>query len=298
MTEPGDGAHTGKVLAVVPTIGASASRLSALRDNLALVGARPCFVVNSSSLLERVRHTDLPFVTNEQNAGFGASVRLGAATMPDWEWLMIVNDDIEIQVQQLRGQLKEIIESTVVTKVLAYLDEEPLRPIPTFTGVLESLSLVGAVRQRAGRVSPPPESGYKSFSCVLVSRALWDELHGLDPRLVFTYEDADFGMRSIRAGAKIITHVEPCVTHQGSSSGRRHIASVLPVCVHSAGVYAVKRGVPPLVARVSITAALAVRAVLAPWVDADTTDHVRGIRRSVAAVWGRSVPTLPNFEDL
>ncbi|MCP6280652.1 hypothetical protein NL459_28930, partial [Klebsiella pneumoniae] len=71
---------------------------------------------------------------------------------------MIVNDDIEIQVQQLRGQLKEIMESTVVTKVLAYLDEEPLRPIPTFTGVLESLSLVGAVRQRAGWASPPPES--------------------------------------------------------------------------------------------------------------------------------------------
>lgn len=286
-------------LAVIPSLRGRPEDLQQLCSTLIELGLAPVLVVNGRRLHESLQDHAMPHVNTQDNAGFGASVRAGLATAPDWSWVAIVNDDVVIDEASVKPQVLEVLRRDPAQPYLGYLDPGPLMPIPTAISVFTSVSMLAALSRRIRPREPDlaPGQGYKSFSFVIISRALWDRLGGLDERLIHTYEDSDFAARAHAAGAEIEFLDSSGVTHAGSSTGRKHVDRVLPVGVFSAEQYLRTLGVRSVAAKGVVVAALLVRLVFVPFVDADRRSHVRGVRAALRAVLTGQRPTLPPYHE-
>lgn len=287
-------------LAVVPTLRRHPDQLIRLTEGLLEAGVAVKLVVTGRTLRKKLLRLGVDHITSEQNPGFSKTIHYGAASA-DWDWLYIVNDDVTIG-PQLAAVVTQVEQHDSDDLHLFFIDPERRRPLPTTIGVFTSVALLDPLlvraRARRGRESVTPDiEWYKSFSCVCISRRLWDLLGGLDPSFPYTYEDADFTRRARAAGAEIHEVTYSAVAHEGSSTSRRHIGRVLPVSVWSARRYLISLGHHPAAAAGLLTAALALRTVFAPFADADVPDHVRGIGKAIAGVWRPVAPSLPSYQE-
>lgn len=298
MTSEGAKDRDGGMIAVVPTLQRDIGHLRRLCDGLREHGFSPRLVVTGKKLDDALSPTDLPRVSPRDNPGFGAAVREGIAATANWSWLLILNDDTDLDAGTLQVCREITQEHPCDEKVLAYLDPGPRRPIPGRMSVFRSVSLADSVLQRAGRCTTGSQIGpwYKSFSCSLISRGLWDELDGFDRRLIYTYEDADFGGRALAVGATVLAPTSGIV-HEGNSTSKKHIDTVLPVSAYSAREYLVSRGDTRVAASAVVTAALVIRCVCTPFAAVPFTAHLRGIGRGLRAIITGPAPRLPRYED-
>lgn len=286
-------------LAVVPTLRGRPEELARLTAALRDLQLTPVLVVNGRRLHESLEAQGVAHLPTNSNAGFGASVRAGLETEPGWRWLAIVNDDVHIEPGTVEPHVARVLGQDWREPYLGYLDPGPVLPIPTMGSVFTSVSLLSAISRRLAGADPGPDidRGYKSFSFVIISRGLWDALGGLDERLIHTYEDSDFAARARRAGAVIEALDSAGITHVGSSTGKKHVDRVLPVGVYSAEQYLRSIGVRAVVAKGVLAAALVVRLLFVPVVNADRRSHVRGIRDALRTVILGRRPSLPAYEE-
>lgn len=291
------------VLAAIPAFRAEVEDLRTLSATLSSLSIVPSIAATSRSLETALRGSGLAVDSPLRNAGFGATVAHVAASRDDWEWLLIVNDDVSIDVRLLAPVIRSLVERPPGAKVLAYLDPVPPKRIPTLAGVLGQVSLVGPVLRRLRRASSPPagpldaRTWFGPFSFAAVSRALWDDLGGLDPRLLFTFEDADFGRRAAEVGAEVLFGTETGVHHEASTTSRRHVDAVLPVAVWSACEYLSKWYLPRPIARAACIGALLLRLLTVPVAGLAPASHAKGILRAIAALATGQTPRLPDFEN-
>lgn len=291
-----------RVLAAIPSLNGDVARLESLTDSLSNVGMQPLVAATGRTLDLRLAESRVPHTSPMSNAGFGQTITHVADSSDVWGWLAIVNDDISVDEQRLRASLTEILARDPKDRVLAYLD--PVRPkdMPTLASVLSSVSLVGPLvsRLRPQRGDDErrtdPYRYFRPFSFVLVSRGLWDHLKGFDPRMIYTFEDADFGRRAALESADVYFVEDAGITHSVSSTSRRHIDRVLPVAVWSACAYLEKWAVPRPVARVLCVAALLVRLAAVPVANVPRLKHLRGIWAAIVALVAQRQPTLPDYE--
>lgn len=285
-------------IAVIPTLRREPDHLIGMRDALLAAGVEPRFVVTGRALDERLGALGVDRVQPRDNPGFAASIHAGASGA--WDWLYIINDDVTIG-HDFGDVVAGLDALDPASHVLEFIDPEPARRIPTLGGVFTSVALLDAVLHRLGRggaLAPAAdEPWYKSFSFVAVSRGLWDALGGLDTRLPYTYEDADFTARAHALGADVRATPGSTAEHDGSSTSRRFIGRVLPVGTYSAVQYLRSRGHRRAAARTVVSAALLVRLALVPLNSAAKGDHVRAIGRSLRAVWGATPPRLPAYQE-
>jgi GT2 family glycosyltransferase len=62
-------------------------------------------------------------------------------------------------------------------------------------------------------------------ACLMVKRALWEEMHGFDETLRVAFNDVDFCLRLVRVGYRNVYTPLAELTHKESSTrGRRHPA--------------------------------------------------------------------------
>lgn len=287
-----------ELIAVVPTLQRDTDHLRKLCRVLRAKGFAPRLVVTGKKLDDALTATDLPRVSPRANPGFGAAVREGLASAPDWSWLLILNDDTEIDDSTLQTCLQLTEQHLATDSVLAYLDPGMRRSVPDRMSVFRSVSLLDSVLARLGIGGAVEADGpwYKSFSCSLISRGLWDELDGFDRRLIYTYEDADFGARALQAGATVLAP-NTGLLHEGNSTSKKHVATVLPVSVYSAREYLVSRGDGRIAASAVVAAALVVRCLSTPMAGVPMGAHLRGIGRGLRAVTSGPAPSLPRYED-
>lgn len=291
------------VLAVIPSIGSPGfAAVAELQQNLDSMECVSCLVVsNSQSLTEFLQRASIPFVSEGINGGFGRSVRMGAQTHNAWAWLLIVNDDISFDTEAFSAVVAQYLKDADGLFEIVYFDADKARPLPRRREVFLQVSMMGKV---LNNFSTPPqvreEESYRSFSCVAISRELYENSGGFDESLLFTYEDADFVARARHFGAVQRVVDESGVVHSHSLSSGKHVDKVLPVATYSAARYLDKLGGSTALNTVTIILALLVRLSFVPITRAAKLKHIRGIYNSVVAVLRRSHmrPQLPDYSKL
>lgn len=296
---------TPRVLALVPTISrsrvvAASPWLRALRRE----GIDVRIVANAASVAAAATELDAPVIDTGANPGFARSILAALAAVDEWDWVVLLNDDLILGdgvAAHLRSAIAGAADRRDNPADLLYFDPEPMRPLPGRWGVFVSVSLLEALGVRFARrvrVRPRARLGYKSFSAVAIHRDAWTRAGGLDARLIFCFEDALF-VRNHRArgGAEPVS-IDVGISHEKSTTTSRHIARVLPAVAFSARRYLEVLGTPARVAGAIVVAALIVRLPLVVFASAPPRAHLLGIVRAARAVASGREPSLPPYELL
>jgi GT2 family glycosyltransferase len=287
-------------LTVIPTISGSLEELSRISDVFTKAGGSPIFIANSARAATALSKLNAPFQSFHSNDGFGVSINRTVKQFDDWDWLVISNDDIEVDVARLKETLASIGDGPR-NDDLFYLVEERPRPIPGRWEVFLQCSMLNRIRL----LGFPAREGdsYQSFSCVAISRRLWCAAGGFDENQPFTYEDADFVRRALSAGFTTIAATETGVTHMHSVSTGAYIDRVLPVATTSALAYLNKWHPQSGINRLTILSGLFFRILLVPLARSSKVQHLRGIRRAMVSVLASprhtsSKPLLPDYWEI
>lgn len=286
---------TPRIAAVIPSLRGSLEHLERLVNELALAGASTVVAPTSRALEVSLQGTRIPFVHIGANPGFGSTVTRAAAQCGDWEWLMVVNDDMSLDGQILARFVTGFTERQ--RPAVAYLDPVVRKPIPGLWATLGQLSLVGSrLRGPGASATASPRGSFRPFSLALISRDLWEALQGMDSNLLYTFEDADFARRADLLSAEAAFPCLGGIDHATSSTSRRHVDTVLPVAAWSAAEYLTKWSCPRPVARALCSAALVARFAAVPVAHVDRRSHVIGIARAIRALVSGRRPDLVKYE--
>lgn len=289
MTESSQGVHV-----VVPSLSAPTEQLALLQSIAASSGATFVVVANSEELMNRVESAGIPFITSRGNDGFSASVNSGARAH-DWEWLVVLNDDIQPNASLLTEALRSRLGEFTGTTGVVHLDAEHERNIPGVLSTLGNVSMVTGMLYRIGWHPRPGKLGtYRSFSAVAVRRDVWDAVGGMREQYGFTFEDSDFARRARTAGFQNGALEAPAAVHHRSVTTSRWVAEVLPVSAFSALEYLSEWYGRRRLMRLLLLFALAVRLPLM-MLRPRRSSHFRGIVRAVRAVARDQRPSLPSW---
>lgn len=289
-----------RIVALIPSLRGSLEHLRRLTDGLSAAGADPFVVPTSVTLAVALQDSDIPHLTIGANPGFGASLTRAVAQVGGWDWMMPVNDDVTVDGDALRQEL-QLAQGGREVERLVYLDPGQPKPIPSAARTFAQISLIEPAfrRFRPARAARPPYDSqhvFRPFSIALISNRLWQNLNGFDDRLVYTFEDADFGRRAAAAGAEILFPDVPGILHLSSSTSRRHMDVVLPVAVWSAYGYLQVLGASPLRARGVLITALLARMALIPFTKLPIGPHLRGVASSIESLVAGRQPSLAHYE--
>ena len=287
------------VRVVIPSLLGEVKHLSDICEAALKAGASPVVVANGRSLFEELRSTQVPHVTSRTNGGFAASVALGAEG--DWDWLVILNDDIQFDPRDLTAWLSPQSLAALEPATIIHLDDEPARKVPTVLGVLLSVSLIANVARTLTRrqdgPAAKPETTYRSFSAVAIARDAWDKLGGLDSRYPFAYEDADFMRLAHRENVRVAS-VSTSIVHLHSQTGGRFVTAVLPVATWSALAYLTKWYGQRNLHRVLLVLALCVRTPIAALTMRGPVTQLRAIAIAARALVLDRQPSLPRWDEV
>ncbi|WP_155855134.1 glycosyltransferase family 2 protein [Actinotalea ferrariae] len=253
------------------------------------------------ALEEQLKGTDLPWFRIGRNPGFGAAVRFAVERRPALEWIGICNDDVVVSAEAL-GSIVQRIERGKEDSELIYFDPAPPRPFPGPIDVFTSIALLDRFRRRIPAARPAEcsvlgRTHYRPFSFVMIASSLWDRLGGMDPLLVYTYEDADFARRAANASVRAAFLKCDAIRHNASTTSRAHIREVLPVSTVSSLAYLQKYGCPRLFGKSLLVLALTIRILVVPFASASTADHLVGIGRALRAVVFGGTVALPSYQE-
>ncbi len=290
-----------RAVAVSPSLRGTADQLGRLVDRLRSSGFDPYIVPTGRSVQESVTKAGIPHVSIQANPGFGAAVTSGLNEVGEWDWVLVINDDIELEEGALLPHVEALPDA--MSKTLIFLDPVEPKRIPGMGSTLGQVSLISAPVARLRRVfgsGRTKHSGdrFRPFSIVMISRGLWDGIGGLDEDMPYTFEDADFARRAELAGADLRFPATEGIRHPASSTSKRHVDKVVPVAAWSAASYMTRWYTPPGVARALCAGALATRALFVPITPADRRSHLVGIRRGISALLTNRKPDLPDFDSV
>ncbi len=200
--------------------------LETIRDNTMAIGYEVILVDDTADaetkrLLEQVHGARV--LVNERNEGYLRSMNRGAA-LARGEWLVLCNNDIEVQPGWLEAML-ECAESDESVGVVA----------PKFVSPDGWLSEAGGIIWRDGtganfgRGDEPGrfqyeyrrEVDYGSAAALMVRGELWTEVGGFDERyLPMYYEDADLCFEAHERGWRVLYEPRAVVMHvEGGTAG-------------------------------------------------------------------------------
>jgi GT2 family glycosyltransferase len=270
-----------------------------MSDTATRAGASPVIIANSALLYRQLVSTGIPHITSGRNDGFAASVILGAEG--DWDWLVILNDDLVFDPDDLASCLSAEHLDAFDLATIVHFDNEPARPIPTQFGVLLSVSLLSNVTRKAflrwRRPRPEGKHSYRSFSAVAIGRHAWDRVGGFDTRYPFTYEDADFVRRSRALGVQV-SGMRTSIVHLHSQTSGQFVTAVLPVATWSALEYLTKWFGKRTLHRWLLLFALGVRAPIAAVTMSQPRKQMRAVANSARALFNDEQPSLPEWESV
>lgn len=288
-----------RVRVVIPSLLGDVSHLASMCDAATRAGASPVVIANSAYLYRQLASAEIPRITSRRNDGFAASVVLGAEG--DWDWLVILNDDLVFDPDDLASCLSAERLDAFDLATIVHFDDEPARHIPTRFGVLLNVSLLSNIARKSFRrwqaTRHESENSYRSFSAVAIGRHAWDRVGGFDTRYPFAYEDADF-VRRARGLDVQVRDISTSIVHLHSQTGGRFITAVLPVATWSALEYLTKWFGKRTLHRWLLVAALGVRAPIAAVTMSRPRIQMRAVANAMRALVVDEQPSLPKWESV
>jgi GT2 family glycosyltransferase len=183
----------------------------------------------------------------DQNLGFAAAVNRGAR-LGAGPWVLLLNPDVTVPdgfLDDVQGAMARADASDgtgVVGLRLLNRDGTPqpsAGPFPSFARTLAGL-LVPRARRKCrvnhGTARRPVE--WATGGCLLVRRACFDDLGGLDESFFLYYEDVDFCRRAAERGWGVWFDPGPEVTHHWPLHARRVPAPLRLITRHALLTYA------------------------------------------------------------
>ncbi|WP_230104207.1 hypothetical protein [Microbacterium sp. Bi121] len=286
-----------RIHVAIPTLSTTrASQVMNLSRSAKSSGLSMAVFANGLSAFETLEDTSVDVTTAGNNLGFAGAVNRAVEQRPEsCEWILIMNDDVEIDDF---GIVVDALSSLPEADFVSFGDE-PLHRIPRRREVFFSVSMLSGLRRRRSNtrfVGESPADHYAPFSAVAVRVSVWEALGGLDERYPFSFEDADFGRRARDAGYKRIALSDRGVKHLRGVTGRANVATVLPAAVWGAYMYLLKWGTSRLSAMVLCQGSLVLRVPLVVFSRSPKRQHLVGILRAMRALATNKRPTLPNYD--
>ena len=103
-----------RILAVIPSITPpSISDLLSTVDSLRVSGVRVSVVANGLELANAFAELNVDYVTERSNSGFGRSINFAASQDAEWQWLLLLNDDLVVD----HGLLAQALEDRKSTRL-------------------------------------------------------------------------------------------------------------------------------------------------------------------------------------
>lgn len=285
------------VFLVIPTLSSSrVADVRALCESARGVGIGIAVFANGASAFEQLSAAGVPVLSAQENLGFAGGVNRAAASRPESaEWIIVMNDDVEVQDFSIFIGLDELSNGADVIS----FGDEPLHKIPGRREVFLSISMLGGLRRRRelraveGRV---PDDLYAPFSVAAVRASTWTALEGLDERYPFSSEDSDFARRARDAGHPRVSLVRSGIAHRRGETGRANIGRVLPAAVWGGYSYLRRWECGRATATTLALAALVIRVPLVMFSNSPKRQHLVGIFRAMRAVSLDRRPTLPAYD--
>ena len=315
MNLPSRGGHAkngSKILVVVPSISAgNVLRAGPWLRAFHKLGAEIIVVANNITVARLAREPFYDQLNAGANEGFAASINKAAETAPDWDWLVMLNDDLNPSTDTVKKIIDCLHAGTDKANSLILFDPERSMPIPSALQVFTNLSLLNRLGSRRRSVneghrppnthdtkllSPVQRGHYKSFSAAAISRHSWTVVGPLDDSMPFCYEDADYVSRYVKRVGAQPTFLPLNIDHGHSMSTKANIDIVLPVVTYSGMQYLAKQGVRTVFAKALVILSLAIRLLFVPASRAPKMAHLRGTLTSIRSTFLGTRPTLPAFD--
>lgn len=288
-----------RVRVVIPSLVGDVTQLASMCDTATRAGASPVVIANGARLYRKLVAAAVPHITSRRNDGFAASVVLGAEG--DWDWLVILNDDLAFDTDDLAPCLSaETLDAFDVASIV-HFDDGSARHIPTRLSVLLSVSLLSNIgrkafpRWHAARLEG--KETFRAFSAVAIGRHAWDRVGGLDMRYPFSYEDADFVRRARALGVQV-SGMRTSVVHLHSQTSGQFATAVLPVATWSALEYLTKWFGKRTLHRWLLVLALGVRAPIAAATMPRPRRQMRAVANAARSLLIDERPSLPAWESV
>lgn len=182
----------------------------------------------------------------ERNLGFAAAVNRGVRTS-DGPWVLLLNPDVTVPDGFLddvhaAAARAEPTDAGVVGLRLRNRDGSPqpsAGPFPSFARTLAGLIVPRARRKcRVNHGTARREVEWATGGCLLVRRACFEQLGGLDESYFLYYEDVDFCRRAAAHGWGVWFDPGPEATHHWPLHARRVPAPLRLITRHALLTYA------------------------------------------------------------
>jgi GT2 family glycosyltransferase len=178
---------------------------------------------------------DVRLFSNEQNIGFGRTVNVGLRAALG-EYMLVLNNDTWMHEGALSAMIRYLDEHPAVgivgPKVLSgdgSLQQQCRRKIPTPAAALLYFSGIAKLFPKNPRVAgylmtaadetQTADVDAVSGACLMVRRAVIDQIHGFDEEYYLYGEDMDFCWRTKLAGWKVVYYPGAVMTHFGGQGG-------------------------------------------------------------------------------
>lgn len=178
-------------------------------------------VIDNASTDDSVRRLreaapDVDILELSENLGFAGGMNRGieSALANHADYVLLLNNDTEVQSQAI-ARLVSAAEgdSRIGLAVPTIVDK---RGVWYAGGSLSRWT--GTVRHGTRIPSDHQDVTFASGCCLLVRRALLEDLGGLDASYFLYFEDADFSMQASRAGWRILYLPNARILHLGGAS--------------------------------------------------------------------------------
>lgn len=294
-----------KIIALIPSISVAniQASMSWIRQ-LSEWGVRPVIVANAASVAAMDIPHGVSLWDSCSNPGFARSLTRALQAESDWDWVILLNDDLIFEDSTVSRMMVELSNAEERRQGLILFDQGTPRTLPNAFGAFLNLSLIEDAlnklkSKRAGTRRPGPRVLlYRPFSAAGIRHATWDELGGLDERFIFCYEDADFTRRFVRSQGHLPAFPTIPLRHAHSVSTKSRIAEVLPAIAISSRTYMTTCGLSAHVATAIAVMALICRIPLVFFAKAPLGQHLHGIGRSLRMLATGDEPSMPDYAKM
>jgi GT2 family glycosyltransferase len=174
----------------------------------------------------REHHPDVALVRNESNRGFAAATNRGAERARG-RLVALVNNDMRLQPQWLERMTDALDRSGPDVVCVSSRIESWDGTHVDFTGgslAFNGMGYQDTAGAAVGSADDRPAPSRLLFPCggaMIVDRAVYRSLGGLDERFFAYYEDVDFGWRAWVLGYEVAFCADAVAYHRGGGTGSR-----------------------------------------------------------------------------
>lgn len=228
------------------------------------------------------RFPGVRLIPNARNLGFGAANNVGARAAHG-RAILVLNSDCELEAGALTLMVTALQRDPAIGAVLCRLvnGDGSLQPsvhatLPSVVSLLGDLVLLSSLRHRLYRTTvlhrwllrgamrrheSSHDVAWGGGACILIRRAVWEEVGGFDERFFMYWEDVDLCKRLGDAGYRLRYVADAVASHHWGKSTAQRPAAMLRESYRSRLAYFEKHfpGVGSVIARALVSAELRLR---------------------------------------